>query len=91
MGDAKRHATVTWRMSVAAVKRQTILMREDSGDGHSKSADNKRNLLAAASAKFERVLHPAFEEDEWKLIGVGGLLGLAVGVFQLAFVFGDMV
>ena len=42
-------------------------------------------------ADFERVLHPAFEEDEWKLIGVGGLLGLMVGVFQLAFVFGDML
>jgi uncharacterized membrane protein YheB (UPF0754 family) len=39
------------------------------------------------SAEFERVLHPAFEEDEWKLIGVGGVLGLAVGVFQLLVVF----
>ena len=35
------------------------------------------------SADFERVLHPAFEEDEWKLIAIGGLLGLAVGVFQV--------
>ena len=51
----------------------------------------RTRMQALASAKFERVLHPAFEEDEWKLIGVGGLLGLAVGVFQLAFVFGDMV
>ena len=41
------------------------------------------------SADFERVLHPAFEEDEWKLIGIGGLLGLMVGVFQLIFVFHD--
>ena len=36
------------------------------------------------SSEFERVLHPAFEEDEWKLIAVGGLLGLAVGVFQVS-------
>ena len=43
------------------------------------------------SAKFERVLHPAFEEDEWKLIGIGGLLGIAVGTFQLMFVFNAVV
>ena len=44
-------------------------------------------MKALPSAEFERVLHPAFEEDEWKLIGVGGLLGLMVGTFQQAFVF----
>ena len=48
-------------------------------------------LSVLPSAKFERVLHPAFEEDEWKLIGVGGLLGTAVGVFQLLVVFGGVV
>jgi uncharacterized membrane protein YheB (UPF0754 family) len=42
-------------------------------------------------SEFERVLHPAFEEDEWKLILVGGLLGLAVGCFQLIFVFHDAI
>ena len=36
---------------------------------------------------LEQVLHPVFEEDEWKLIGVGGLLGMAVGTFQSVFVF----
>ena len=29
------------------------------------------------SAEFEGVLHPVFEEDEWKLIAVGGLLGIS--------------
>ena len=43
------------------------------------------------STDFERVLHPAFEEDEWKLIAIGGLLGLMVGVFQLVFIFHDAV
>ena len=43
------------------------------------------------SASFERVLHPAFEDDEWKLILVGGLLGLFVGIFQLVFVFGSQI
>lgn len=38
--------------------------------------------------EFEGVLHPVFEEDELKLILVGGTLGAAVGVFQLLVLFG---
>jgi len=33
------------------------------------------------------VLHPAFQEDEIKLILVGAVLGLGVGFFQLYVVF----
>ena len=33
--------------------------------------------------EFERVLHPAFEEDELTLIVLGGVLGALVGVLQL--------
>jgi uncharacterized membrane protein YheB (UPF0754 family) len=36
---------------------------------------------------FEGVLHPAFEEDEFTLIFVGGVLGLIVGVLQLFILF----
>jgi uncharacterized membrane protein YheB (UPF0754 family) len=32
---------------------------------------------------FEGVLRPAFQQDEWKLIVVGGVLGLAAGFVQL--------
>ena len=57
--------------------------------------DIEATLIAAMKVlparEFERVLHPAFEEDEWKLIGVGGLLGLLVGIFQLTFVFSETV
>lgn len=61
---------------------------------YSEEAMDIQRLLASRmrglpSAEFERVLHPAFEEDEWKLIAVGGLLGLAVGFFQLLVVFKD--
>jgi ElaB/YqjD/DUF883 family membrane-anchored ribosome-binding protein len=28
------------------------------------------------------MLHPVFQEDEWKLIAVGGALGLAIGFLQ---------
>jgi len=34
------------------------------------------------SAKFERVLHPIFEEDELTLILAGGILGLIAGLIQ---------
>jgi len=44
---------------------------------------------ALPSAKFERVLHPVFEEDELKLIIVGAVLGVLVGLFQAFVVFGD--
>ncbi|OQR92320.1 hypothetical protein ACHHYP_03807 [Achlya hypogyna] len=32
--------------------------------------------------RFERLLHPVFEEDEWKLVLMGGALGLALGFIQ---------
>lgn len=48
-------------------------------------------MSALRTSEYERLLHPAFEEDEWKLIAVGGLLGMAVGFFQLFFVFSSAV
>ena len=39
-------------------------------------------LVNLPSAEFERVLHPVFEEDELKLIVVGGVLGMLAGLFQ---------
>lgn len=33
--------------------------------------------------EFEGVLRPAYQEDEWKLILTGALLGLAAGIGQL--------
>ena len=49
----------------------------------------RTRLQALPCEEFEGVLHPVFEEDEWKLIAVGGLLGLWVGAFQAVFVFGE--
>eukprot|EP00927_Polykrikos_kofoidii_P076718 TRINITY_DN73758_c0_g1_i1.p1 TRINITY_DN73758_c0_g1~~TRINITY_DN73758_c0_g1_i1.p1 ORF type:complete len:484 (+),score=75.25 TRINITY_DN73758_c0_g1_i1:83-1534(+) len=34
---------------------------------------------------FESLLHPVFEEDEWKLIVMGGVLGVVIGCMQWAF------
>jgi len=48
----------------------------------------KQKLIELPPEEFERVLHPVFEADEIKLIVLGGLLGLAVGTFQV-FVIGN--
>jgi uncharacterized membrane protein YheB (UPF0754 family) len=37
-------------------------------------------------AQFERLLRPAFEQDEWMLIAVGALLGFMVGELQIVVV-----
>jgi uncharacterized membrane protein YheB (UPF0754 family) len=39
-------------------------------------------MEAMSPAKFERVLHPIFEEDELTLILAGGALGFAAGLIQ---------
>ena len=40
--------------------------------------------------QFEGMLRPAFEQDEWILIAVGAVLGMAVGWFQLIVLFSDV-
>ena len=42
---------------------------------------------AACPDEFEGVLHPVFEEDEIKLIVVGGCLGALVGFAQYILLF----
>lgn len=39
------------------------------------------------SESFEKLLRPPFQKDEWKLIVVGGVLGLAAGMAQVLFLF----
>ncbi|EDY86937.1 conserved hypothetical protein [gamma proteobacterium HTCC5015] len=38
--------------------------------------------------QFQNMLRPAFQEDEWKLVVAGGVLGMMAGVAQLIFIFG---
>lgn len=40
---------------------------------------------------FEGLLRPAFQQDEWKLIVAGGVLGLLAGWAQVVFVFGEQL
>lgn len=41
-------------------------------------------LSALPPNEFEGMLHPAFQEDEWMLITLGGVLGVVVGLVQAA-------
>ena len=45
-------------------------------------------MQALSSEEFQDLLRPAFQEDEWILIIVGGVLGAMAGMFQLLVVFG---
>jgi hypothetical protein len=33
--------------------------------------------------EYEGLLRPAFKQDEWKLIAVGGILGFLIGELQV--------
>ena len=43
----------------------------------------RTKMAALSSNEFEGVLHPVFEQDEIKLIIIGAMLGLIVGLFQV--------
>eukprot|EP00004_Rigifila_ramosa_P011123 TRINITY_DN2345_c1_g1_i1.p1 TRINITY_DN2345_c1_g1~~TRINITY_DN2345_c1_g1_i1.p1 ORF type:complete len:417 (+),score=115.67 TRINITY_DN2345_c1_g1_i1:36-1253(+) len=47
----------------------------------------REKLAALPPRDFEGLLHPVFQEEEWKLILVGGVLGALVGVGQVFFIF----
>lgn len=48
----------------------------------------RERMQAMTSEDFQNLLRPAFQEDEWKLIIVGGVLGLILGALQLIATFG---
>jgi len=39
-------------------------------------------LSRVPPAEFEQIMHPIFEDDEWILLCVGGLLGIIIGLLQ---------
>jgi len=47
-------------------------------------------MLALTPIEFEKVLRPAFQQDEWKLILVGGILGAIVGELQVHLLIGPL-
>lgn len=51
-------------------------------------ADLCERMRALTPHEFEGVLRPAYQQDEWKLIVTGALLGMLAGFAQLVLVFG---
>lgn len=49
----------------------------------------ERRMKALDPESYEGVLRPAFQQDEWKLIAAGAVLGTIAGVLQLVYIFGD--
>jgi len=49
----------------------------------------ERRMASLDRESYEGVLRPAFQQDEWKLIVAGAVLGTVAGVLQLVFIFGD--
>lgn len=49
--------------------------------------DLSERMQALSVEEFEGVLRPAYQQDEWKLIVTGAILGMAAGFAQLYFVF----
>ena len=49
----------------------------------------ERRMKALDRESYEGVLRPAFQQDEWKLIAAGAVLGTIAGFLQLIYIFGD--
>ena len=47
----------------------------------------RKRMSELSSSEFEGFLRPIFEKDEWKLILIGAILGLAAGFLQLIYLF----
>ncbi|MCH8544710.1 MAG: hypothetical protein LAT61_14185 [Alcanivorax sp.] len=48
----------------------------------------RERMEELSSEEFQALLRPAFQEDEWILIMVGGALGMVAGFIQLFLIFG---
>ena len=46
----------------------------------------RNKMVKLPHRDFEGILHPVFQEDEWKLIAVGGGLGVVIGLLQAYFI-----
>jgi len=43
----------------------------------------REKMAALPPEEFESLLHPVFAEDEWKLVLMGGVLGVVIGYAQI--------
>jgi uncharacterized membrane protein YheB (UPF0754 family) len=65
-----------------------LLYAHEYADGALRVGEDLRIKMEALSPEeFEGVLRPAYQQDEWKLIVTGALLGMGAGFFQLFYIF----
>jgi uncharacterized membrane protein YheB (UPF0754 family) len=77
-------------MKEAAAKRTLALLPDTvrHAEGYLTQAMNVANMveqrmLALTPMQYEGLLRPAFRQEEWKLIAVGGVIGFIVGELQV--------
>ena len=61
-----------------------------SGEAVDLKAELHERMASLDQESYEGVLRPAFQQDEWKLILAGALLGFGAGVLQLVYLFGEV-
>ncbi|MDP7592576.1 MAG: DUF445 family protein [Litorilituus sp.] len=67
---------------------QYLLYMHEYANGALNIGNDLRDKMQALSAtEFEGVLRPAYQQDEWKLILTGAILGGIAGVLQLFYIF----
>lgn len=83
-----------FKMKEKAVQRifdsseQFLLYMHEYANGALNIGDDLRTKMQSLTAsEFEGVLRPAYQQDEWKLIVTGAVLGGIAGVLQLFYIF----
>jgi hypothetical protein len=67
----------------------TALHAKDYATGALDVADTiERRMRGLSRVEYERLLRPAFRQDEWKLIAVGAVIGALVGELQAVLLLG---
>jgi len=67
---------------------QYLLYMHEYANGALNIGDDLREKMQSLSpTEFEGVLRPAYQQDEWKLIVTGAILGGLAGVLQLIYIF----
>ncbi len=51
-------------------------------------AQLEEKLLELDADEFGGIIRPVFQEDEWKLIVAGGVIGAIIGALQVVYLFG---
>ena len=78
-----------FEMIEAEIPRDGGLLHTFAGKAVDIRGELNDRMQALDAEAFEGVLRPAFQQDEWKLILAGAVLGAAAGFAQLVWLFGE--